>query len=281
MPHFFVDDAFSDSKEVMSIPKRYRLAAVGLWSLCGSWSAAKLTDGFVPDQVLERLGARPVLVDVLVDPAHLWAREVGGIRFTNWSKWQRTRAQVEAYRAAQAEKKRKQRGGGKGAATSEDSEVSPGDTMGDNETCPPGTPQTPIPTPVPIPITTEVPSEATDPYAPGISATPGADLVRQIVPKGHPPATLTSLRIQASELIHQGAETDVVREALQLWCDKPGVGIGRTILSSLYSEAIKSRAAPRPGAQNGNGLNAGESKVAGWAALGQPNTTPNLKAINE
>ncbi len=281
MPHFFVDDAFSDSKEVLAIPARYRLASVGLWTLCGSWSASKLTDGFIPDEVLKKLGARPVLINALVDAARLWTREPGGIRFTNWSKWQRTREQVEAYRAAQAEKKRKQRSGPKSTATSDDSEMSPGDTLGDTESCPQGTPQTPIPTPTPIPSThyrSEL--EATDPLGHGISATPGADLVRAVVPKGHPPATLTSLRIQTSELLRQGAEPDVVRAALQLWCDKPGVGIGRTILSSLYSEAIKSRAAPRPATPTGNGLTPGESKVAGWAALGQP-PSPHLKAINE
>ncbi|MCX8559799.1 hypothetical protein OS122_02650 [Mycolicibacterium mucogenicum] len=281
MPHFFVDDAFSDSKEVLAIPARHRLAAVGLWTLCGSWSASKLTDGFIPEEVLKKLGARPVLVDALVDAAQLWTRELGGIRFTNWSKWQRTREQVEAYRAAQAEKKRKQRSGAKGAATSADSKMSPGDTLGDKDSRPPGTPQTPIPTPTPTPSSNyRSEEEATDPYGHGISATPGADLVRTVVPKGHPPATLTSLRIQTSELLRQGAEPDVVRAALQLWCDKPGVGIGRTILSSLYSEAMKSRAAPRPNAHSGNGLNAGESKVAGWAALGQP-PAPHLKAINE
>lgn len=245
MPHFFVDDAFSDSKEVLAIPARHRLAAVGLWTLCGSWSASKLTDGFIPDEVLKKLGARPVLVDALVDLAHLWVRESGGIRFTNWSKWQRTREQVEAYRANQAEKKRKQRSGAKAAATSADSKMSPGDTLGDNDSRPPGTPQTPIPTPTPTPISNyRSEEEATDPYGHGTSATPGADLVRAVVPKGHPSATLTSLRIQASELLRQGAEPDVVRVALELWCAKPGVGIGRTILSSLYSEAIKTRTAP-------------------------------------
>lgn len=310
MPHFFVDDAFSDSKEVLAIPARHRLAAVGLWSLCGSWSAAKLTDGFVPNDVVKRLGGRPALVDALVDLAKLWVREPGGIRFTNWSKWQRTREQVEAYRAAQAEKKRAQREKLASNSQSTDTcqvnaslinsrnaspEESPGDmtesslveeVSGQNsqstrESCPQGTPQTPIPTPKPIYRDNSFGDQATDTYAPGISATPGADLVRQVVPKGHPSATLTSLRIQASELLHQGAEADVVRAALQLWCDKPNVGIGRTILSSLYSEAIKSRAAPRPGAQNSNGLNAGESKVAGWAALGQTTTHGDLKAINE
>ena len=52
MPHFFVDDAFSDSKEVLAIPARYRLASVGLWTLCGSWSASKLTDGYTPNGVV-------------------------------------------------------------------------------------------------------------------------------------------------------------------------------------------------------------------------------------
>ena len=76
------------------------------------------------------------------------------------------------------------------------------------------------------------------------SATPGADVVREVVPTGHPPATLTALRIQASELLNTGTDRDTVKAALQLWCDKPGIGIGRTILASLASEVIKARAAP-------------------------------------
>ena len=86
--------------------------------------------------------------------------------------------------------------------------------------------------------------QATDPNAHGIAATPGADLVREIVPKSHPSATQTSLRWQASELLNTGTEPAVVRAALRLWCDKPSVGIGRTILASLCSEVIKARAAP-------------------------------------
>lgn len=88
------------------------------------------------------------------------------------------------------------------------------------------------------------PANFDDPRGAGISATPAADLVRAIVPKGHPPATLTSLRLQASELLKTGTDSDVVADALRLWCDKPGVGNGRTILASLCSEVIKSRAAP-------------------------------------
>lgn len=275
MPHFFVDDAFSDSKEVMAIPARHRLAAVGLWTLCGSWSANKLTDGFVPDEVLKRLGGRPVLVDALVTLAGLWTRESDGIRFANWSKWQRTREQVVSYREAQAEKKQRQRENKKTQPSSGNAETSPGDTNGDENPCPQGTPQTPIPIPIPEPLSTYVTERATEPYGAGISATPGADLVREIIPRSHPAATQTALRIQASELLRQNTDPDIVRAALRLWCDKPGVGIGRTILASLASEAIKARAAPtHPG-----GLTAGEAKVANWASLGQSSNPNGQKAI--
>ena len=79
---------------------------------------------------------------------------------------------------------------------------------------------------------------------PAAAATRGADLVRRIVPKGHPPATLTSLRLQTSELLKTGTDPEVVASALRLWCEKPGVGNGRTILASMCSEVIKTRAAP-------------------------------------
>lgn len=82
------------------------------------------------------------------------------------------------------------------------------------------------------------------------AATRGADIVRDIVPAGHPAATLTTLRLQTSELLNTGTDPDVVAAALRLWCDKPSVGIGRTILSSLCSEVLKSRASPR-GTPNG------------------------------
>jgi hypothetical protein len=39
VPWFYVDDGFSDSKPVLNMPDRHRLAACGLWVLAGSWSA--------------------------------------------------------------------------------------------------------------------------------------------------------------------------------------------------------------------------------------------------
>lgn len=100
--------------------------------------------------------------------------------------------------------------------------------------------QAPAPAPTPAPV------RARDPEAHGRAATPAADLVRAIVGTGHPAATLTALRIQTAELLHQGTAQDLVETALRLWCDKPAVGNGRNILASLCSEVIKSRASPGP-----------------------------------
>jgi len=100
------------------------------------------------------------------------------------------------------------------------------------------------------PVQTEPHSDEADdagepPRTPAVAATRGADLVRANIPDIHPGATLTSLRIQASELLHTGTAPDIVAQALQLWCDKPGIGNGRTILASLCSEVIKTRTTPR------------------------------------
>lgn len=151
---FFVDDEFSNSKEVLAIPRRHRLAAVGLWTLAGSWSANKLTDGEVPGEVLKELGATPAVVAALVDSAGLWERHASGIRFLNWAKWQRTRDAVKAYRQREREKKQNQRNGRKTTpepeTTSGNTKVSPRDTNGDEKSCPPGNPDIPIPVPIPI-----------------------------------------------------------------------------------------------------------------------------------
>ena len=87
------------------------------------------------------------------------------------------------------------------------------------------------------------------------SATPGAELVREIIPVNHPASTKTALRIQASELLRTGTDIDDVRAALRLWLDKPNLGAGRTVLAGLVSEVIKAqtavpRASARPAASD-------------------------------
>lgn len=113
MPWFYVDDGFSDSKPVMDLPGRHRLAACGLWVLAGSWSAKEELDGFVPDSKLKQLGARPALVDALTENgpmlAPLWEQVEGGIQFKSWSKWQKTREELNEKRREAAERQRQSR----------------------------------------------------------------------------------------------------------------------------------------------------------------------------
>lgn len=126
-PQFRVDAAFSDSKEVLSIPRRYRLAAVGAWTLAGAWSTDKQTDGRVPCHALRELGVTPLIADVLIaatlwdvdvsrvtdDPATIaWTFRDGratAVQFRNWPRWQITKEQWQSGRAANAQRQRRRR----------------------------------------------------------------------------------------------------------------------------------------------------------------------------
>lgn len=76
MAWFKVDDAFHSSKPVMRIPRRHRAAAVGLWTLAGTWSSQEETDGFIPEYLLEELCGTPALAGILVRVG-LWEHVTG------------------------------------------------------------------------------------------------------------------------------------------------------------------------------------------------------------
>jgi hypothetical protein len=123
-PGFNVDLDFADSKEVMSIPRRHRLAAVGLWTLCGTWSAKKLQDGYVSAEVLKMYGATRPVVESLI-ASTLWKpADAGAVWFTNWPRWQRTRDEVASYRQSEAARKKAARDAAKNTATSGEGETS-------------------------------------------------------------------------------------------------------------------------------------------------------------
>ena len=106
MVWFIVDDKFHASEEVLSIPREHRAAAIGLWTLAGAWSSDHLKDGFVPLYLLDQLAGSVDLAELLVSPAKLWSRKgQSGYQFRNWSKWQRTRADVDATRKAARDRK--------------------------------------------------------------------------------------------------------------------------------------------------------------------------------
>jgi len=71
MVWFRVDDGFPKSRKVLSIPKRRRAAAAGVWLLAGAWSAGELTDGFIPRYALDEIPNGPQSAPDLV-AAGLW-----------------------------------------------------------------------------------------------------------------------------------------------------------------------------------------------------------------
>jgi hypothetical protein len=116
MAWFKMDDGFANSKPVLRIPRRYRLQAVGLWALAGTWSAKEETDGFIPEYVLEELCGTPGVANQLVQ-AGLWEivpgssanptdilqasssnSQLPGWVYRNWSKYQPTKAELEENR---------------------------------------------------------------------------------------------------------------------------------------------------------------------------------------
>lgn len=123
-PRFQVDSGFNDSKELLSIPSRQRLAARGAWEAAGCWSCDKLTDGLVPVYILRSLGVTPKLAELLIastlwipvdDPTvgassrDRWTVATGPltvIQFDNWERWQMTRERWERQVGADAQRAR-------------------------------------------------------------------------------------------------------------------------------------------------------------------------------
>ena len=135
MPWFKVDDQLPMNPKVIGLP----LEALGLWTICGAWSAAQLTDGFVPDRVVSAMlgshlsatlsttlsgtlssaakqdAKRPLddPVQSLLD-AGLWMQVEGGYQYHDWGEFQPTKAAVEAPRKRMADIGRR---GGKARTT--------------------------------------------------------------------------------------------------------------------------------------------------------------------
>ena len=104
MPWFKVDDGFASSEPVMRIKRRYRASVIGLWTLSGTWCAKELTDGRVPDHMIEELACTKAQADLLVE-CGLWSKAPGGYVFVGWEKYQPTREKVEADRKREADRK--------------------------------------------------------------------------------------------------------------------------------------------------------------------------------
>lgn len=109
MPYFRIDDAFPSHRKVLAIPRKERVATVGLWTLAGIWCAGQLTDGHLGEHMVEELGSTKKYADLLVKVG-LWERSEDGYVFHDFVYWQgASREEVLAKRAEEAERKRKWR----------------------------------------------------------------------------------------------------------------------------------------------------------------------------
>lgn len=108
MPWFKVDDTLHSHPK----PRKAGLAAMGLWSLAGSYCMAYKTDGFVPAWFVSSWPNGRKLADQLVK-AGQW--EIGerdgetGWYFHDWHDYQPSSDEIEADREQSRERQRKHR----------------------------------------------------------------------------------------------------------------------------------------------------------------------------
>ena len=119
MARFWVDDGFSDSRVVMDIDEKIRNECVGLWTRCGAWAAKEETDGVVPMEIVRAFAGRrtrQLLVGLSEQTTLFEPPKPREVMFRNWSKWQKTHAELvaermraEEMRQAATERKRNER----------------------------------------------------------------------------------------------------------------------------------------------------------------------------
>lgn len=117
MPYWAVDDGAHSHPKMM----RATNAAIGLWTLVGSWVAQQLTDGHVPGEVAKMYGSAPqtrnlIKVGLWHENGHTCPRcpavRPGDYFMHDYPEHGNpSRAEVQARRAREAEKKRQQRAG--------------------------------------------------------------------------------------------------------------------------------------------------------------------------
>ena len=118
MAWFKVDDNFYDHPKVDELS----LEAVGIWLLCGTYSARHLTDGFIPTRRAYRMGADEHVLEELTESG-LWHEVEGGYQFHNWAEYQPTRDSVEESRKKERDRKREYRRNKRGKYTGQQPDV--------------------------------------------------------------------------------------------------------------------------------------------------------------
>ncbi|WP_181048863.1 hypothetical protein [Mycobacterium kansasii] len=238
-----------------------------MWALCGAFSANKLQDGYVGPEDLKHLGCTDAIRAALKgtlgpdgEPDPLWVDgRDGGVNFTKWVKYQRCRAEVKAYRDADAERKRNERKAGKGTTTSGDAEMSGRTSAGhppdhrdpktETETkrkvtnlCDDSHPSNATHAAAAEPTHIETAAKPAKPHASSAAKT----VVRQELGKHDYPAnTIERLAVQAETLYHEGKPDALIREAIREWDRREDARLPEFLIS-VYGDCVK-RARAQPG----------------------------------
>lgn len=106
---FQVDADFYDHPKTIGMSD----GATALWVRAGSYSAAKLSDGFIADAALSLLSRCPEEAASELVERGLWRRVRGGFRFHQWDRRNLLRVRVEAEREADRLRKQRVRQNGK------------------------------------------------------------------------------------------------------------------------------------------------------------------------
>ena len=251
MTWFKVDDKFHSHIKTA----RAGVDTLGLWVMCGSWCADHLTDGFVPDYIALRMDSKARSKASKLVSAGLWSvAERGGDRgwqFHDWCDMQPTKDDVETRREQEREKKRRYREkasrGENGQFVSDVPDVSTGESTGDKEVRPPGSPVGCPPVPVP---SRPVPSRP-DPYlfAESDELAPLAEQTTQGLiaewldhtPQRPPGRVIGQVSKELKVMLDEGQPYEDVRAGLAAWAQK---GLHPSTLASVVHET-RTPKAPR------------------------------------
>lgn len=110
---FQVDPDFYDHPKSIGMSD----AAVALWTRAGSYSAAKLLDGFIAEHVLSTLSRTPDEASAELVARGLWRRVRGGFQFHQYGERNLLKADVEADREYERKRKAERRAAAKAEAS--------------------------------------------------------------------------------------------------------------------------------------------------------------------
>jgi hypothetical protein len=158
MPFGRISDDLNTNRKVRRLVSlRGGREALGLWTMADSWCNKELTDGHVPDYMVEQLGGWKLEHADLLVSVGLWHRAEDGYQFHDWEDFNDTREEVLTKRAKDAAKKGNQRSSeraSKALTRHLSPPESPRDTQRDSDQTHPGCPGAPTPTPDPDPSLT-------------------------------------------------------------------------------------------------------------------------------